>query len=348
MSAKIATFSPRANGGFHGNMAGQVLRSLAAAGAANPVAALKAYSPLPRDAQELIDNAIQRVGRENLVIYSDLYDSGLTFPLPQWLALTTVTAGRLGESGHAQVGMVPGTTRGERQMVDLAEWSTPVFSIWDDWELDAKTLATADRANYPLDPTLAEGATRAVNEKLEDITLNGLKDSAGDNILVYGLPVYGLLNAPNANTYTYTGGVAWDNPAKTGGEIVADVINMIKTAEAAFYRGPWTLYISTAYGFKLALDYTTGYPGTILQRLQQLPGLTIKVVDTLADDQTILMKKSTNVFDFMVGMLPTSFSWPTNPQMPFSGVSSMVAAVIIPRPKYDYNNKSGILLGNVT
>lgn len=350
MAAKIATLSG-ANAGFGKSIVGGALHMLAASGHANPVAALRQMSPLPRDAQEMMDNSIIRVGRENLVIFNDLYDAGLVFPLPNWLSVTTITAQRAGETGRAQVGLVP-NTRGERQVAPIEEYSTPVFCVWDDWEFDAKTLATAARANYPLDATSAEQATRNVNEKLEQITLYGVLDGAdgksGSQQKFYSLPVYGLLNAPNASTYTYTGSVAWDAGAKTGTEILADIVNMLKTAEAGNIRGPWTLYISRAYAFKMMLEFVAGYPQTILQRVQQIPGLTIVVADTLEDDQTILIKKSTSTFDFLVGMLPTSFSWPTNPQMPFSGTSAMVAACIVPRPKYDYNDQTGILLGNVT
>lgn len=358
MRARLATLG--AGGGFAagrnapGGSLGMDMLG-ACMGSPNPIAAMRANSPFlrhnspfPRDTQEIIDNEILKVGRSNLVIASDLLDAGLTKALPNWLSLTTFTAQRVGEAGRAQVGMTP-NTRGERQVQDLGEFSTPVFAIWDDWEFDARTLATAARVGYPIDTSMAEQATRNVNEKIEDVTLNGLVDANGDNVLVYGLPVYGLLNAPNANTGTFAGNEAWDAAGKTGAEIFTDIQSMMQDAKAANYPGPFTLYIPTDYGFKLMEDYNTNYPRTIMSRLLEIPNLqAIKVVDAMPDDTVILLQKTSNVFDFLVGMMPTNFSWPTNPNMPFSGVSSMVAAVIIPRPKFDYNDQSGIVIYTAT
>jgi hypothetical protein len=355
MGARLATFAN--GGGFparnHAGFGG--LLSYAALGHKNPIAAMRANSPFmrantpfPRDSQEIIDSEIIRVGRQGLVIADDLLDSNLSKPLPNWLSLTTYTSQRASEAGRAQVGMTP-NTRGERQVADLSEYSVPVFCVWDDWEFDARTLATAARIGMPINTDMVEQATRNVNERLEAIFLHGVLDGddgvSGAAVKFYDLPVYGLLNAPNANTYAYTGGVAWDDAAKTGADILADIINMLEALDADNFTGPYTLYVPTSYSFKFMGEYATGYPRTILSRLQEIPGLTIKVAPSLPANRTILIQKTRNVFDILVGMTPTSFSWDTNPQQPFSGVSSMVCAVIIPRPKYDYTNQSGILLG---
>ena len=314
----------------------------------NPIAEMRSFSPLPRDAQEILDGEILRVGRDGLVLANDLLDSNLTRAVPNWLSFTTFTAQRASEAGRAKIGMTP-NTRGERALPDLAEYSTPMACIWEDWEFDPRTLATAARNGYAIDTTMAEQATRNVNEMIEYITINGHVDANGDPILVYGLPIYGLLNAPNATPYAYTGGEAWDAAGKDGSEIQADIINMMKLGKAAKYPGPWTLYIPTSYGFKLSGEYTANYPKTILSRLLEIPNLAgIKVVDALPDNKVILLQKTRNVFDFLVGMLPTNFSWATNPGMPYSGVSSMVAAVVVPRPKFDYNEQTGIVLGDTT
>lgn len=357
MPARLATFGANGGAQIQGHAGFDSLYGLAALGHPDPIAALRANgpfmranSPFPRDTQELIDNDISSVGRAGLVIADDLLNSNLTKPLPQWLSITTVTSQRASEAGRAQVGMTP-NTRGERQVQDLAEYSVPVFCVWDDWSFSARDLATAARIGMPLETNMAAEATRNVNERIEQIFLYGVLDgpsgATGNQKKFYDLPVYGLLNAPNAGGYQYAGGVAWDNAARTGAEIVADITNMLEIADAMNFKGPKTLYVPTSYAFKFALDYTAGYPGTILKRLQEIPNLTIKVAWTLPANRTILIEKDRRTFDILVGMMPTNFSWATNPQMPFSGVSSMVCAVIIPRPKYDYNNQTGIVLGGV-
>lgn len=322
-----------------------ILKQLALMGSPNPGAALRALSPLPKNSQEIIDGAIIKVGRDNLVIANDLINAGLTVGFQNWLSATTYTTSRVSDIGTARRGMIP-DTRGERAVPDVDELSVPIFCTWADWQLDPRFLATAERVGYPLDTTIAEAQTRRVNELIEDSVINGVVDANGDLVKIYGLPTYGLLNAPNANTQVYEGGTAWDNPAKTGSGILVDVLAMLAKAKAANVSGPFKLYIPTTYGFALAKEYTAGYPLTILSRLQQIPNLSsITVVDRLPANRTILMPLRSDVIDLIVGQLPSSFSWPTNPGMPFSGISSMVLAVVIPRVKWDYNNQSGIVLG---
>lgn len=350
MRGNIATFrASNGNGAPAGvpthSMLGDLAGMAAYGGTQRALMQFRANSPLPRNAEEIIDNSISRVGRQNLVILSDLLDAGLTYPLADWLSVTNLTTQRAGESGRAQVGMTP-DTRGERQKQDLAELTVPIYCVWDDWQWEARELATAQRIGYPLDSTMSEQATRNVNELLEDILLNGVTDGSDDLIKIYGNYTYGLLNAPNANTQAYEGGTAWNDPAKTGGGILADILAMMAKADAANFPGPYTLYIPTAYGFALSKEYTAGYPQTIVKRLLEIPGLTaIKVVPYLPANRTILMPLRTNVIDLVVGQLPAAYSWPTKPGNPFGGVTSMVLAVVIPRVKYDYNNKSGITLG---
>lgn len=351
MGARLATLGNNGGASVKGHVGFDTLGAMAAMGARDPIAAmrgnspfLRVNSPFPRDSQEVIDNEVLQVGREKLVMVSDLLDANLTRALPNWLSLTTYTSQRSSEAGRAQMGMTP-NTRGERQVNDIEEYSTPIFCVWDDFEFSARDLATAARVGFPIDTSMAAQATRNVNELLEWITVIGTKPDDSP-INFYGLPVYGLLNAPNRNPFIYAGGVPWDNGAKTGSEILLDLTNMIKMGEDALYDGPWTLYLPKAWRYKLGLEYTANYPRTIMERLLQVAGLeSIKFVPALPDNTSILLQRKSNVFDFLVGMLPTSFSWATNPQMPFSGVSSMVAAVLIPRPKYDYNDKTGIVVG---
>lgn len=322
-----------------------ILKQLALMGSPNPGAALRALSPLPKNSQEIIDGAIIKVGRERLVIGDLLINRGLTVGFQNWLSATTYTTSRVSDIGTARRGMIP-DTRGERAVPDTDELSVPIFCTWADWQLDPRFLATAERVGYPLDTTIAESQTRRVNELVDDSILNGVLDANGDLVKIYGLPVYGLLNAPNANTVVYEGNTSWSNPAKTGAGILADYQSLKAAANAANQPGPYHMFVSTDYGSALELDYTAGYPKTRAARLLEsveLEGIT--VVPQLPTDRIILMPLRSDVIDLIVGQLPSSFSWPTNPGMPFSGISSMVLAVVIPRVKWDYNNQSGIVLG---
>jgi hypothetical protein len=314
----------------------------------NPAAYFRANSVLPKNAEEVIDGAISRVGRDRLTIVSDLLDLGLTVPLPGWMGIPVLTTSMAGESGRAKVTETLTNVRGERQVPPIANLSIPTPITWDDWQFDPRFLAVADRVGYPINTTMVEQAARNNNEKHEDVAINGLVDADGNLIKVYDTPIYGLLNAPNHNTFTFENARAWDNAAKTGAGILADVDSAIALLEAAHYYGPYRLYIPSAYMRALSKDYTSGYPKTILARLLETPNLTIKGADFLPANTIVMFQPTSNVIDLIVGQLPTSSSWLTNPGQPMSGISSIVWSVIVPRVKYDYNLKSGIVVGTPT
>lgn len=305
-------------------------------------AQFRAHSPLPKNTQEVIDNAILRVGRTRLTFMSDLLDT-VPYPLPGWLGIPSITSHTLAEAGAAKMSFVPGA-RGERQVQQLDTYSLPLPMVYEDFSFDIRELLAAQRVGYGLDTTHIEQATRNVNEFLEDLALNGTTQKFN------GLSIYGVLNAPNAQTYTYTGGGtnAWDNASKTGSQILTDVMAMIQKAIDHKYYGPYRLYIPTAYGLALAKEYTTNYPRTIQERLLQIPGLqSITVCDMLPANKTVLIQLTSNVVDVVVGQTPTYFSWATPglPGAPEWGRQFLVMACVVPRFKTDANSKSGIVIG---
>lgn len=327
---------------------GLVLEQMRALGV-NPDAYFRTNSPLPKNAQEVIDGAIARVNRARLTIVSDLIDRGLTVPLPGWMGIPVLTTTLAGETGRAKRTETMENVRGENQLPDLANISIPTYITWDDWKLSSRFMAVADRVNYPIDTASAEQATRNVNESFEDTTIHGFVDEDNTAIKVYNTETPGLLNAPNRNTFTFENNRAWDNAAKTGAGIYADVKSAIALLKANHFNGPYLGYVPSLYEDPLAGDYTTGYPKTIRQRIAEgYPDLTLKVADFLPANTIVVFQATSDVIELVVGQLPTSASWPTNPGQPMTSISSVVWGVVIPRVKYDYNAKSGIVVGTPT
>jgi hypothetical protein len=315
----------------------------------NPDAYFRANSPLPQNAQEVIDGEIATVGRQGLTVVSDLIERGLTTPLPGWMGIPVLTTSMAGESGRAKRTETMENVRGENQLPDLANLSVPTYITWDDFKLTSRFLATAQRVDYPIETTLVAQATRNVNESFEDTVINGFVDEDGTLIKVYNTETRGLLNALNGNTYTFENNRAWDAAAKTGAGLLADVRGMIAALKANFFNGPYLGYYSTNYEDALTLDYTSGYPKTIAQRIAEAyPRLTLKVADFLPDDTVVIFQATKDVIDLLIGQMPTSAQWPTNPGMPMTGLSAVVWGVVIPRVRYDYNGNSGIVVGTPT
>ena len=303
------------------------------------VGAFRAAAPLPVDTQRVIDNAVVRVGRQRLVIVDDLLSAGLTFPLPNWLAVPTLYWERIGEAGHAQRTMVP-KARGERQIMDRAGVTIPIYCTWDDFSFDIRSLLAAERVGSPLDTTHAEQATRNVNEAFEDSVINGI------DFNVAGNTVLGLLDS--TNTYAYTGAEAWDAAGHTGEEILADVLGMIDVAIADGFYGPYNLYIPTLYGSKINADFKSATSGSTRERLEMIDvgggqRLTIKVADKLPANRTALVQMTSDVIDLVVGQTPTMVSWEDGPGWERFFV---VLGCIIPRIKVNSAGNYGVVVGN--
>lgn len=332
---------------------GLPIRGLAQAvmhGAQN-VADLRSLSPLPPDAQRLIDDAVVSVGMSRLTLVADLLAEGLVKPLPNWLAVPTLFQRRSGRAGHAQRTMVP-KARGERQIQQEDGVTIPIYATWDDFSFDVRTIAAANRAGYDIETSHVTGATRNVNEAVEDQAFNGLVDEQGNLIAVGGHTAPGLLNATGINTYQYLGGAtgrAWDDATKTGEHILVDLINMVEILQDDSYYGPYNLYVPPAYGLKLMSDFKSATSGTIMSRLEELTAgnrpIRIRVADQMPANRTALIQMTEDVIDVVDGQRPSQVGWEDGPG--FESFSIVLACMIV-RPKSNIEGASGIVVGNTT
>lgn len=303
----------------------------------------RASRPLPEDAQRVLDRSIIRVGRERLVIVQDLIDAGLTYDLPNWLAVPLIQNDRINEAGNARRTMVP-KARGERFVLDMTPAVIPVFCTWADFSFDIRTLLAAQRAGYDIDGAHAEMATRNVNIWIENQAIYGA-----------GLQVTGGYTAPGfftspVNTTTYTGGEAWSASGHTGEEIHADVMAMIEALQADKFYGPYRLYVPLAYWNKLQFDYKSATSGTILERLTAGMGslLSIRPTEQFTGsdaNKTLMIQMTSDVVDVIMGQQPTVISWEDGPGFEKFFI---VLACVITRIKSNYLGNQGYVVGNTT
>lgn len=300
---------------------------------------MRAATPLPKNTQEVIDNAVIRTGRQRLAILDDLINEGLTEPLPNWMSVPTLTSHKVNEAGRAKRSMVP-KSRGERFVMDYVPFTIPITVTWDDFSFNARELAAAARVGAPLDVSHVEQATRNVNEQLEDTTING-------GITIDGNSTLGLLNT--TNTQAYVDNQAWDHADHSGEDILQDVINMIEVAQADRFYGPYNLYIPSNYGLKLSFDFKANGTTTIRQRLEEINvggrPLRIRTVDFLPTNRTLLVQMTRDVVDVIMGQTPTVVSWSDGPGWERFFV---VLACVVPRIKSNYEGNFGIVAGNTT
>lgn len=306
------------------------------------LAEFRAMAPLPKDAQELIDEVVIGVGLDRLTFVADLISEGLTFPLANWLSVPELYWEKESQTGGAQRTMVP-KTRGEGNLADREGTTIPIYLTMDNFDIGIRELLASERAGSPLDTGHIVQATRRVNEAIEDAGINGGPTVGGNSSP-------GLLTAPSANSIVYEGaGMAWDNVSKTGAEIVLDVQSMAATLRADRMFGPYNLYVNTAYGHKMNQNYSDGvttFDMTIRKRLEQLEyggrPLRIREVDQMAADRTSLIQMTPDVVDVVLGDEPMPVSWQDGPGWVFHHA---VMACIVPRFKDTYDNQSGVCNG---
>lgn len=270
---------------------------------------MRALAPLPPDSQRIIDTAVTRVGRDRLVIVEDLLAEGLSRPLPNWLSVMEIGYDSLTESGFA-IRSMDLDVRGERQVPGRTRAVIPIFATIDDFSFGARELAAAERVGQPFDTAMIEQATRNCNAAIEDQAING----AGFTVNGNGAP--GLLTAP-ANSFVYTGtNKAWDHAAKTGAEIINDVLGMMAMARADKFYGPYNLYIPADYSNALNKNYGDGvttFDYTVRERIERIQaggrGIRIREADMIGADETILIQPTSDVVDVIVGQTPATVSW---------------------------------------
>lgn len=307
------------------------------------VGGLRAAAALPVDVQRLIDKALVRIGRFNLTIVNDLINAGLTRPLPNWLSVPSVYREAISESGHAQVTWVP-KARGERQAPDREGFTIPIPCQWDDFSFTIREELTSERVGADLDTTSIEQATRNVNELIEVMAIEGLKDANGDPIKFNGHVISGLLDTTSVQAYIDN--QAWDDAGHSADDIQADVQNMIEVARLNKFRGPFNFYYPSNYSGKLNTNFSGNYPGTILQHLRELEyggaKVNFKAADYLPDDTTLLIQMTSDVVDVIEGQRPTTVSWQDGPGWERFFV---VLACIILRMFPNFNGDYGVVKG---
>lgn len=300
------------------------------------LAQVRALAPLPKDAQELIDNAVVNVALERLTVAADVMAAGLTFALPGWLGVMELYWENAAKIGDARRTMTPGS-RGERQMPDRLPERLPIYATLDDFSFNIRVLLASQNGGSPLDVTGVEQATRRVNESIEDAFINGA------DMTVDGKEAPGLLNAPNANSQLFIDNESWTNVNHSGEDILADVLNMKLAAHADNQFGPYNLYVPTAYDVKLDEDFKSESDKTIRQRLLEIDGIgSISAADRLPVDTVVLVQMTNETIQAVVGQEPTTVNWTDG-----SGWEQffVVMACVIPRVRSDYDGQSGIVIG---
>ncbi len=291
---------------------------------------------LRRDEWKQLDEAIIPVAENRLGGVQDLIDKGLVYNLGNAMGTTVLEWHDVSDAMEANLSM-DGVSRGQGDRPEFTTKYLPIPIIHSDYEINARVLAASRSLGNALDTTSAERAARKVAEKLENMLFTNTKYAFG------GGTIFSYTNYTYRNLHTLP--LAWDDSAKTGAKIIADVIAMKQKSIDAFHYGPWMLYIPTAYETVLDGDYDTTRGNTIRERILAIAGISgIKVVDTLAPNNVLLVQMTSNVVRLVRGMGIQNIQWETEGKFI---TKFKVLTIQVPQIRSDQNNKCGIVHASV-
>lgn len=304
----------------------------------------RALAPLPDKAQVVYDTAVVGVGLQRLQVVGDLIAEGLTYTLNDPLSVTQLEWNKSNKIGAAQRTMSP-SARNENKMPILLPTRTPIYLTTDAFEIDIRTLKMSQRVGMPLDTTIAQSCTRAVNEAVEDAAINGATTLDGQDLYVAGYTAYGLLNEPNVNTEALTG-AAWTT-APVGDTVQTEVLNMVGENQADNKYGPYNLYVGSAIALAFNKDFKANGNDSIVTRLQQMSfggrPLRVRTADLIPAKRAILVQMTSDVIDVIDGQRPTVIPWTS---LDGFTIHNLIMSIMIPRVKSDYNGGSGVCVGS--
>lgn len=306
---------------------------------------MRALAPLPTnpDPTAVIDAAVVRVGMQRLQFVQDLYAAGLTYSLPDALAVPFLEHRTRGRSGTARRVMNP-ASRGETHVSPMSSDRLPIYLTMADSQFNIRELRMSARVGIPLDVSGIEDDTRAVNEALEDAAINGATTLDGQALQVLGYDAPGLLNAPNANTKSLS--LADWTTTPNGTNVMLAITQMIAQLVADKKYGPYRLYVPTATGIAWNLDFKSNGNDSIMARLRQIENLQgIKSLDFLPSTKVAMIQMTSDVVDIIDGQRPTV--------IPFTSLDgftlyNVIMAIQVPRFRSDYDGNSGIVIGTMS
>ena len=294
---------------------------------------VNANGTLRRDEWKTLDAAILGIAETRLNGIKDLESRGLVYNLGNGMATTVLEHHTISDALEAELSMDAVTkAKGGRQQFGANYLPIPI--IHADYEINERVLLNSRNLGNGLDTTLAERAGRKVAEKLEQMLFTATSYSYG------GGTIYSYLNFTSRNLATL--GTAWDDSSITGKMIVDQVLEWKQQLIGQKQYGPYVIYIPTAYETKLDEDYADAKgDNTIRDRILKIENISdIKVIDTLPDDNVVMVRMNAEVVRLVKGMGIQNIQWKTE-----GGFVNKfkVLTIQVPQIRADYNGKSGIL-----
>jgi len=314
---------------FQGAGGGSVAQKLLASNF--KINALRTNASLRKDEWELLDSVIVQVARIRLRAVADLMTRGLVYRV-NGMRTSVLQWQTQSKTQEVFTSMDP-QVRGNNEQVIFGLENLPLPIFHTDYQLGARKLETSRNGGQPLDTILAQQASLNIAEKVEDTYVNGLGNYTYGNGTIYG-----LTDHPNRKTVVL--GTPWTDPLVTGEDILQQVCEMKQELINSKKYGPYVLYIPTAYETKMDKDFKTDGDLTIRERILQLSNVeAVTVVDSLPNNNVILLQLTADNVQMVEGMPMNNVQWDTNAGM---SLHFKVMTIMVPRFFVDQDGNLGV------
>lgn len=318
--------------GSQGLWAGQRLAAAALNGQFSP-AVLRTNDVLSTREWIEVDNTLVQEAVIRLRGVSDLIAAGLTYNLTNAMGRTVLEYQKIGDMDPATVSM-DGMTRSEDDAQELTFAQMPIPITHKDFFINLRKLAASRNLGEGLDLTQSRTSGRLVAEELERMLFQGGPTFGA-------LPLYGYTTHPDRNTVAFGTNGNWVQAAKTGENILADVLSLLTLAEGDRMWGPYMLYVSRNASTKLESDFKTNTTDSIRERLARVDGIRgISVVDQLPANNVLLVQMTSDVVQWVMGETIQTIQWDVNGGF---GINFKAFAIQLPLIRSDKSLRSGIV-----
>lgn len=215
-------------------------------------------SHIPLDAWRRVDQRGAMIQRDVLAVFNRLAASNQT---PVGVGDIVNFYPQISDSGEVHVSM-DGRSEGLADQANVKYVGTPV-PVFDSYaRMGWRQMETIRKAGGGLDVDTIANHQRKVVEKLEDVVLNGLP-----SVVVGGSTIYGLRTFPQRSTDT----TGLTLKSSTGAQWLAAFEKLINALIGDNAFGRVTVFLNYGdYVYASINEFTSGYPKTILQRLQEI------------------------------------------------------------------------------
>lgn len=295
------------------------------------IRALRTNDLLRKDQWKELDAAMLEIAAVRLRPLELLRQRGLVRTL-DGLGVLLSQYEKLSDMTDAEISM-SGVARTQEDSVDVSLTSVPIPVISKDFRINVRRLLASQRgvngmgSSEGIDATQIRTATRKVAEKMVEMLFTGYAGNLDGNTLK------GLTNHADVNTYSSGGD--WG----TVGNIYDTVIAAITALQGDRMFGPYGMFVSNTQYLQM-LTYISNVNQTALMRVMSIPGIQfVEPADQLTDGTAVIFQLTSDVIDIAIAQDMTVVEW--DEQGGLTGQFKVMAAYA-PRPKSDYDSRSGI------